>query len=203
MLLYFSNSRLNLNIDDKALINSTEGKLRISGGIIKYNIVVIKIFSINNGEEQWNITWDNGLDEYGYDVALDSLGNIYVAGGNGTLYPNFDFLLAKFNSSGGLVWKRTYDGGSYDGAWALTIDPQDMIYVVNKMEQNNQRVIKPGSPADSTAAPFRQPLCPFGFVAVFAGGYFPSDGLSNPKVSQHGIHGSHGLEGNENSRALI
>ena len=42
VLLYFSNSRSKLNKDDKTLINSTWGKLRISGGIIKYNIVVIK-----------------------------------------------------------------------------------------------------------------------------------------------------------------
>ncbi|MFX1329674.1 MAG: hypothetical protein ACFE91_16215 [Promethearchaeota archaeon] len=103
------------------------------------DIILIKYNS--NGQQQWNITWDNGLTEYGYDIALDSLGYIYIAGVNGTVYPNLDVLLLKFNSSGGLEWKRTYDSGLNDGAWALEIDSQDMIYVVGQTFTTTDAII--------------------------------------------------------------
>ncbi|TFG02919.1 MAG: hypothetical protein EU542_03775 [Promethearchaeota archaeon] len=91
--------------------------------LIKYN---------NLGQQLWNLTWDNGANEIGYDVALDSQKNIYIAGGNGTTSPDLDGLLLKFNTAGNLVWKTSYDGGSYDNFWALHIDDNDDIFVVSQ-----------------------------------------------------------------------
>jgi len=93
------------------------------------DIIIIKYSS--SGDQVWNVTWDNGANEIGYGVAIDSQKNIYIAGGNGTSFPNFDALLLKFNSAGELVWKRTYDGGSYDNSWALYIDSNDDIYFIS------------------------------------------------------------------------
>jgi hypothetical protein len=60
------------------------------------------------------------------------MNNIYIAGGNGTTFPNFDGLLLKFNSTGDLVWKRSYNGGSSDTFWGLQIDSNNDIYVVSQ-----------------------------------------------------------------------
>lgn len=97
---------------------------------INYDVILIKYNSL--GEEQWNITWDDGQNEIGYDIVLDSQRNIYISGGNGTTFPNYDAMLLKFNTLGQLVWKRYYDGGSYDSSWALTIDSDDNIYMISE-----------------------------------------------------------------------
>lgn len=86
--------------------------------LIKYN---------NNGEQQWNVTWDNGNSEFGMDVAIDSQGDIYVVGSNGT--STFDLLLLKFNKSGDFEWKRTWVGGTINEGWGITIDSNDNIYI--------------------------------------------------------------------------
>jgi uncharacterized delta-60 repeat protein len=94
------------------------------------DIIIIKYS--NSGNQIWNITWDGGANEFGYDIALDSQKNIYIAGGNGTTFPNYDSLLLKFDSTGTLVWNRTYDGGSYDSSWALYIDSNDQIFLISE-----------------------------------------------------------------------
>ncbi|UCC18221.1 MAG: SBBP repeat-containing protein [Promethearchaeota archaeon] len=122
-------------------LDENNGDIYVVGynGTTNYDIILVKYN--NYGEQQWNVTWDNGHNEFGYDIVLDSLGYIYVAGANGTTYPNFDALLLKFNSNGDLVWKRSYDGGLYDGLWALTIDSQNMIYVVGQTYTTSQAML--------------------------------------------------------------
>jgi hypothetical protein len=94
-----------------------------------YDIVLIKYDSA--GDQQWNITWDNGAEELAYDVAVDSEGYIYICGGNGTFGPtDTDMLLLKFNSSGKFEWLRTLDKGFNDGCWGITIDNNDDICIV-------------------------------------------------------------------------
>jgi hypothetical protein len=80
----------------------------------------------------WNITWDNGGNELGYDVAVDSQGYVYVTGSNGTSYPTWDVLLLKFNSSGEQEWVRTWDSGDYDASWSLKIDSLNNIYIAGQ-----------------------------------------------------------------------
>lgn len=113
-------------------IDEDTGELYTVGynGTTDNDIILIKYNNL--GDQLWNITWDDGANEIGYDVALDSQKNIYVAGGNGTTFPNLDGLLLKFNSSGDLVWKRSYHGGSYDTFWGLQIDSNDDIFVVSQ-----------------------------------------------------------------------
>ena len=113
-------------------IDESTGDIYVVGynGSADNDVVLIKYNS--NGDQQWNVTWDNGGNEFGYEVALDSQGYVYVAGANGTGYPNFDVLLLKFNSSGEHEWNRTWDSGDYDAGWALKIDNANNIYIAGQ-----------------------------------------------------------------------
>ena len=101
--------------------------------LIKYN---------SNGDYLWNVTWDSGRDDYVNDIKLDSNGHIYVTGSCGDSYGDMDVLLLKFNSSGGYKWDEIYDrGGLHDGASALEIDNEDLIYVVGTTFTSDQAML--------------------------------------------------------------
>ncbi|MBS4015885.1 MAG: SBBP repeat-containing protein [Candidatus Latescibacteria bacterium] len=91
---------------------------------IKYN---------SSGQEQWVARYNgpgNSMD-YATDIAVDSLGNVYITGysaGSGT---NFDYATIKYNSSGQEQWVTRYNGpGNHaDYAVALALDDSANVYV--------------------------------------------------------------------------
>jgi uncharacterized delta-60 repeat protein len=95
----------------------------------------------SDGNYQWNFSYNEGINEYFYDVVIDSVGNIFATGANGTIYPNYDIILVKINPDGELVWDISYDSGFYDGAWALEIDSEDNIYVVGQTFTTSDAII--------------------------------------------------------------
>ena len=85
-----------------------------------------------------------GYDE-GYDLATDSDGNTYVAGmiefdtdfGNGVILSSagiHDIFLAKYNSSGGLVWAKRAGGKGGDKIQSIVLDGSGHIYVTGEYE---------------------------------------------------------------------
>jgi len=90
--------------------------------LVKYN---------NSGDLQWNTTWGGIKNDYGYDVATDSSGNVYFVG----LTYSFgaqggDVCILKYDSSGIWQWNTTW--GEYliqDVGRAIAIDSSDNIYI--------------------------------------------------------------------------
>jgi len=85
-----------------------------------------------SGETAWCRTYDGpgqGPDR-ALDLAVDSTGSVYVAGycatGNGD-----DYLVIKYEPSGGTAWVRLYDGpvGSTDDAAGVALDWLGNVYV--------------------------------------------------------------------------
>ncbi|HQW22894.1 MAG TPA: SBBP repeat-containing protein [Bacteroidia bacterium] len=85
-----------------------------------------------------------GYDE-GYDLATDSDGNTYVAGmiefdtdfGNGVILSSagiHDIFLAKYNSSGSLVWAKIAGGKGGDKIQSIVLDGAGHIYVTGEYE---------------------------------------------------------------------
>jgi hypothetical protein len=126
------------------------------------------------------ITWSTYLGTSGYEhgegIAVDSDGNVYVAGHTdsasfpmagspeqGSLGGKNDTFLAKFNSTGGLVWS-TYLGGSSD----------DFIYNDGLALDNDSNVIISGGTSSSdfptTTGAYSRTLSGTmdGFVAKFS-----------------------------------
>lgn len=89
--------------------------------LVKYN---------NSGSYLWNRTWGGIENDYGHATLLDSLGNIYIVGhtesfGSGGV----DMCLLKFNSTGSLLWNRTWGGSNDDHAFSIAIDMTSNIYL--------------------------------------------------------------------------
>lgn len=61
-------------------------------------------------------------------VALDDEGNVYLTGsvGNGI---DQDYLTAKYDDQGRLLWWKTYDGGANDWGYVLDLDPAGGVVV--------------------------------------------------------------------------
>ena len=81
-----------------------------------------------NGNLIWTKTWGGTLDDYATAVATDPTGNIYVTGGTESFGAGwFDVFLLKFDSSGNLLWSKTWGGESYDVGHDIAFDSSGNI----------------------------------------------------------------------------
>ena len=76
------------------------------------------------GEIIWQKVIGDSLDNFGYSVAQDLNGFIYVAGStNGTSsHGSLDMYLVKLDSSGNVLWEKTYGGPQSDEANSIVLD---------------------------------------------------------------------------------
>ena len=88
------------------------------------------------GGIQWQPQWGRAdRNDVGRAVALDGAGNVYMIGssnGNtigGGISPYCDALLAKYNTSGSLVWTRELSGGDIDVSTAVALDASGNTYM--------------------------------------------------------------------------
>jgi len=87
-----------------------------------------------------NIVWQKLLggvgDDYGYSIATDSNDNIYVCGESGTINPNYNAIIVKYNSSGTVVWQRGFGRTNtvYDSALGIAIDSNDDIIITGESD---------------------------------------------------------------------
>jgi len=104
----------------------------------------------SSGVQQWNRTWGGSNSDYGSGVAIDSSGNLYVAGTTGifetsgnlsvagtagyTVLVGGDLCLVKYNSSGVQQWNRTWGGSANDFGSQVAVDSSGNLYVVGYTE---------------------------------------------------------------------
>ena len=97
-------------------------------GDTPYDVFIAKFDS--DGNLLWDRTWGGANSEYAYDIALDSSGNLYIVGHTNSFgLPDFHVFIAKFSSAGSLLWDRIWQAGDMSSGEAVTIDPEDNIYV--------------------------------------------------------------------------
>jgi hypothetical protein len=93
-----------------------------SYGDLGYNILILKWNE--EGKVVWERVIGNKGDEYGYAIAQDTTGNIFVCGktnSTGTV-GGFDMCLLKLDSTGTLLWQHTYGGSGDDFANSMLLD---------------------------------------------------------------------------------
>ncbi|MFC1522334.1 kelch repeat-containing protein, partial [Elusimicrobiota bacterium] len=76
-------------------------------------------------------TIDSGNDDYGLNIATDSVGNIWAVGEtfNGT---NKDFVLWKFTPSGEFSSSTTLDSGYDDTGWGIAVDNTNTVWATGE-----------------------------------------------------------------------
>jgi hypothetical protein len=112
-----------------------------------YPLVIDPVF-------QWNTFLGSSNADYGYSLALDGSGNIYVAGdSNGTwgtpvnaFAGGYDGFVAKLNSSGVLQWNTFLGSSSYDWTWSLVGDESGNTYVAGFSDATWGTPVNPHTP---------------------------------------------------------
>ena len=91
---------------------------------------VVKFYP--NGTVAWNTTWGgSAYNEDGYEIALDTAGNIYTVGStNGFGAGGFDLVVVKFYPDGTVAWNTTWGGVNFDEGYGIALDPAGNIYTV-------------------------------------------------------------------------
>ncbi len=116
-----------LTIDGSGNVYVT-GRTRVNSsyndfGTVKYN---------SSGAQQWVAIYDNipvSRDDYGYDIAVDAAGNVYVTGNSQADGSDRDALTIKYNSSGTQQWIARYDSTNGEEAYAIVLDANNNVYV--------------------------------------------------------------------------
>jgi hypothetical protein len=91
----------------------------------------------NNGALQWNTFLGSLTSDSGWAIAVDSSGNVYVAGWSGltwgspvrTFAGGRDAFVAKLNGSGALQWNTFLGSSSDDVSNAIAVDTSGNVYV--------------------------------------------------------------------------
>jgi len=87
------------------------------------------------GNTLWTRLWGTAQGDYGGAAAVDTAGNVYVAGytegafGAQTNAGGSDLCLSKFTGAGALEWTRLWGTPSNESAYALSVDESDHIFV--------------------------------------------------------------------------
>ncbi|MHA1444358.1 MAG: SBBP repeat-containing protein [Candidatus Hodarchaeales archaeon] len=102
-----------------------------SFGAGSYDMVLVKYDG--NGIQQLNRTWGGGSSDNAYGVAVDSSGNIYLAGFTESFGAgDSDMVLVKYDGNGEQQWNRTWGGGSRDDAYGVAVDSSGNIYLAGE-----------------------------------------------------------------------
>jgi hypothetical protein len=108
-----------------------------------------------SGILQWNTFLGSSSDDIGNAIAVDTSGNVYVAGWSKATWGSpvrpyaggWDAIVAKLNGSGALQW-NTFLGGSGSSKWgdcgsAVAVDTSGNVYVAGSSEDTWGSPIRP------------------------------------------------------------
>jgi hypothetical protein len=92
-----------------------------SYGAGSYDTFLLKYDS--SGNLLWNKTWGGSGSDSGYGVALDDSGNALITGETNSYGAgNSDDFLLKYDSSGNLLWYKTWGGSGSDSGYGVALD---------------------------------------------------------------------------------
>ena len=103
------------------------GKIHnLSGGIGVGSLFLAKYNSSGTIQWQNRLNTDTNQGAEGYGMAIDSSGNIYVAGYDQV---SNDMLIAKYDTSGTIQWQRRLGGTGAQLAGGIAVDSSNNVYV--------------------------------------------------------------------------
>jgi len=114
----------------------TQGALDGNTNAGGYDIFLTKW--ANDGSKAWTKQWGASSTDYGYGVALDTTGAIFVTGyaygsldGN-TSYGGYDVFVTKWASDGTKAWTKQWGSSSDDYGRAIVVDSLGSIFVAGQ-----------------------------------------------------------------------
>jgi hypothetical protein len=102
----------------------------------------------SSGVRQWGTYCGGSGWEWGYGVATDTQGNVYITGElfftmdgiatvdahQTTFGGDYDAFLVKFNGSGVRQWGTYYGGAGEDSGFDIAVDINDNVYLVGRAQ---------------------------------------------------------------------
>ena len=138
-------ARIAVDRDGNVIVAGTVGVAPPASGAGR-DVVVLKYSP--DGARKWAVRWDGAAnkDDYAADLALDSSGAAYVAGGTRGAATGQDYLALAVTPAGAVRWAWTYDGpGVRDYATGVAVDGGGNCYVTGSSQG------KGGTTAPATA----------------------------------------------------
>ncbi|MEN8223630.1 MAG: SBBP repeat-containing protein, partial [Acidobacteriota bacterium] len=94
----------------------------------------------SSGTLLWNTFLGGSNADFGFGIAADSSGNIFVAGNSSATWgspiraysSDYDTFVAKLDSSGTLLWNTFLGSSSYDEGWGIAADSSGNIFVTGE-----------------------------------------------------------------------
>jgi uncharacterized delta-60 repeat protein len=105
-----------------------------------YQTEMVTIKYDTSGTELWRDVYSSSGFGFGTALAVDSGGNVYVAGSANFSHPGWndpDLVVRKIGPDGIAIWTDNYNGpgsGSADGATAILVDGDGRVYVTGYSE---------------------------------------------------------------------
>ena len=109
------------------------GNLFITGltesyGAGEWDALLLKYDS--SGNLLWNTTWGGSDSDHGSVIALDASENVVITGRTNSYGAgNGDVLVLKYDSSGNLLWYRTWGGSDYDFGAGIALDGSGNAFI--------------------------------------------------------------------------
>ena len=113
-------------------------------GITNLALVGYQDVFVSKLNSSGNYVWANSFGvtsyyKYSTSITVDSSGNIYTTGTNTVLITDpFSFapniFVSKLNSSGSLLWEKSFGGSSFDAGWSVAVDSSGNVYTTGYFE---------------------------------------------------------------------
>jgi hypothetical protein len=84
----------------------------------------------SSGNLLWNKTWGGSNNDYGYGIALDSVGDVFITGRTNSYgAETYDVLLVKYDSNGNQIWNKTWGGYNNDYGYGIALDSMSDVFI--------------------------------------------------------------------------
>jgi len=89
----------------------------------------------SSGNLRWDKTWGGSASDYGRGIALDSSGNTFIAGMTNSYGAGYsDAFLLKYDSTGNLLWDKTWGGSGHDQVRGIVLDSSGNTFITGNVD---------------------------------------------------------------------